>query len=263
MIAPCAPPRVHRGQALAEFLVVGLVLASFFLIVPLIGKYQDLSHATLMASRYVAWETTVRHEDAVGGYKSQDQLAQEVRRRFFSRSDAPIRTYEAYADSAAERNPLWTDHANQPLFTRLTDVGVFFGPAAGSQPAGGFSAVAATSTPFQPPAGQFVSGLGLNDHGIFTGVVRVRLAQVTGLPEFDNLVFTQHTSLVPNPWTGRSPAEVEGRFSRPALFPLAALAGGLSAVTSVVPTIEMGQVPAPRLGQVDFWRDMVPEDRLR
>ena len=35
-----------RGQALTEFLVISLVLISLFLLLPVIGKYQDISHAS-------------------------------------------------------------------------------------------------------------------------------------------------------------------------------------------------------------------------
>ena len=38
--------RQMRGQALTEFLVISLVLIPLFLLLPVIGKYQDISHAS-------------------------------------------------------------------------------------------------------------------------------------------------------------------------------------------------------------------------
>ena len=59
-----------------------------------------------MAARYAAFDAMTqqpcrRHMEA------EDQLAAEVRRRFFGNSDAPINTGDVADDSDAHRNPFW------------------------------------------------------------------------------------------------------------------------------------------------------------
>ena len=90
-------PRRQAGQALVEFLAMAAPLLGLFLLMPMIGKYQDIAHATQMASRYAAFDATV-HNEAAGSYKPPTQLAAEVRRRYFSRPDAPIKTDDAAGD---------------------------------------------------------------------------------------------------------------------------------------------------------------------
>lgn len=45
---------LQRGQALTEFLVISVAMVPLFLLMPVIAKYQDVSHSTQMASRYSA-----------------------------------------------------------------------------------------------------------------------------------------------------------------------------------------------------------------
>ena len=111
-------PRRQAGQALVEFLAMAAPLLGLFLLMPMIGKYQDIAHATQMASRYAAFDATV-HNDAAGSSKPPAQLAAEVRRRYFSRPDAPIKTGDTAGDFDAHRNPLWTDPAGNPLIPRF------------------------------------------------------------------------------------------------------------------------------------------------
>ena len=64
----------HAGQALTEFLVVSLVLIPLFLLIPMIGKYQDISHATQLASRYAAFDAVLRN-DSENAWKTPALLA--------------------------------------------------------------------------------------------------------------------------------------------------------------------------------------------
>ena len=49
----------HAGQSAVEFLVLALALLPLFLLLPLLGKYLDLGHATEHAARYVAFESAI------------------------------------------------------------------------------------------------------------------------------------------------------------------------------------------------------------
>jgi hypothetical protein len=260
-------PHQH-GQALTEFVVLALALIPLFLIVPLIGKYQDLSHATQMASRYVAFDATVNNDDIDGSsFKTADQLAGEVRRRFFSNVDAPIKTNDTAGNFAAHRNPLWSDTQAKPLIADFdNDVCVTFGAPDGTYCSGatagggGYSGNGYNITPFLPGVRPL---LGLNERGIFTGTVHVKLANIPNLDPFGdiNLVMTRHTRLVPNEWAGSSVANGEDRIKK--LVPLAYLEPIKPLVDGAVSVVEMLQITSgPKIGDMSLQRDLVPTDRL-
>ena len=69
----------QAGQALTEFLVVALALIPLFLLIPMIAKYQDIGHSTQMASRYAAFEATIRN-DAHGAFKTDANAAKRASR---------------------------------------------------------------------------------------------------------------------------------------------------------------------------------------
>ncbi len=102
------------------------MLAPLFVLVPLLGKYLDLSHAATVASRYTAFEIAIRGPAAS---KDDATLAAEARRRIFGPSDAPIKTSDAAGVSARDRNPLWTDQRGDSLLANL-EQGVTVGTAA-------------------------------------------------------------------------------------------------------------------------------------
>lgn len=257
--------RMQHGQSLTEFLVVSLAIIPLFLLVPYIGKYQDISHATQMASRYVAFDAMTRN-DSAAGWKPEAQLAEEVRRRFFSNSDAPIKTGDVAGNFDAHRNLFWVDPNNNPLIENFqNDVQVSYGNGHGSTHADGFKAISDSAS--MALAGE----LGLRSRGVYTANVTVRLANLpAGLKAYEpfdqlNLVMERSTSLLVDPWTAQSPAQVEQKLLGSAtMFPAGALASVASAVGNLVPVIEgPGGIPAPKLGQLEFWRDVVPDDRLK
>lgn len=255
-----------RGQALTEFLVVALALVPLFLLVPLVAKYQDVAHATQMAARYAAFDATVRNDAAAGGWKPERELADEIRRRFFGASDAPVKTGDVAGDFDAHRNLFWSGPDGRPLLASFADVTVSFGPTRGSTHGDGFEAIQDMDS-FALLAG----GLDLGSRGIYTANVSTVLADLpVGLAfyrPFDQLgiAMTRSTSLLPDPWTARNPAEVEQRILRsPAIFPAGKLANVSGIVDGFVATIEApAGLQGPRLGQLEFWRDVVPEDRLK
>lgn len=99
------------GQAMTEMLVAcAFVVVPLFLIVPTVGKYIDMKHASVNAARYVSWERTVYfnadtldHEpsgfDAFSNNKlpkkSDYQLAQEASSRIFTDASTRITTTSA------------------------------------------------------------------------------------------------------------------------------------------------------------------------
>jgi hypothetical protein len=238
-----------------------------FLLIPLIGKYQDISNSTQMAARYVAFEATVRN-DSTGSFKSAGELAQDVQRRFFSNPDAPIKTNDAAGNFKANQNLFWRDPVDKPLIADFgSDVSVTFGPSKSLSQADAF-----TSLPDPDPVlGKLYEQFGLDTRGIYTANVSVKLANVpaglTFYEPFDklDLKMTRSTSIVIDPWTAKDPAQVESRIAgSPAIFPTGSLSAVSPLVDAAVTIIDLpGGLSGPKLGKLDFWRDVVPNDRLR
>lgn len=113
-----APPLQMRGQSTTEFVVLALVLTPLLLTVPLLGKYLDLTQHASQASRYAAFEISVRGPVTV---KDEATVAAEARRRLFSTSDAPIKTNDVAGDFAGMRNPLWNDFRGDHFLPRFAD----------------------------------------------------------------------------------------------------------------------------------------------
>jgi hypothetical protein len=258
----------HRqsGQALTEFLVAAVAVVPLFLLIPLIGKYQDISNSTQMASRYVAFEATVRN-DSTGSWEPEGQLAQEVVRRFFSNPDAPIKTNDAAGNFKANQNLFWRDPVDKPLIADLgSDVKLTFGPDASTTQSGAFTSIADEGKPFPG-----YEELGLQTRGIYTAHVAVKLANVpSGLKFYEpfdklDLTMTRSTSIAIGPWTAKDPAQVESKIAgSAAFFPAGKLAEVSPLVDAAVTIIDApGGISGPKLGKLDFWRDVVPEDRLR
>lgn len=262
-------PSMHgRGQAMSEFMVLLLALMPLFLMLPLMGKYQDISHATEMASRYVAFDATVHNDDIDGtAFQTDAELSAEVQRRFFSDVDAPIKTNDTAGNFGAHRNPLWTDTDDQPLIADFsTDVCVTFGLPTGGfcdgvkSASGGYGSSSYAVSPFLSPIPNL---LNLHDKGIYTGAVHVKLANIPSLPPLDsiNLTMTRHTSLVPIPWAAGNVSALENRAKN--LLPTSLLSSVSDLLNVGIAPIEAFQISSgPQLGDMSVARDMVPSDRL-
>lgn len=254
----------QRGQALTEFLVIAVAVLPLLLLMPVLARYQEISHATQMASRYVAFDAAVRNGD-MGRSKPESQLADEVRRRFFSRADAPVFTHDAVLDTAEQRNPFWRDPKGRSLIESFArDVSVSFGPDRGASHAEAFTA-ALDGTLFLSH-----ESLALPARGIYNAQVAVKLIN---LP--DDLAFykpfgsinwhvERGTSVLVNGWAAKDAQQVESKIAgSDAVFPAGLLADAGAMAQGVVTAIDYpGGVTAPKLGQLEFWRDVVPADRL-
>lgn len=262
----------QTGQALTEFLVAAVAIIPLFLLMPLIAKYQDINHSTLSASRYAAFEAMTRNDSTSNGWKPPSQLADEVRRRFFSNPDAPIKTNDVAGNFKANQNLFWRGPRDEALINDINnDVQVNFGTGGASDHASGLSG-ASDGIIFIPLKGQ----LDLKARGIYTAGVSVSLVNMpAGLKFYEpfdqiNLRLTRSTSVAVDSWTASGPQQVESKIKgAPLIFP----ATTLSAVTPILgaaiglveaPGFLAGKpMPSPRLGELSFFIDVVPEDRLR
>lgn len=248
--------RRQRGQALTEFLVISLVLIPLFLLVPMIGKYQDISHATRMASRYAAFDAVLRN-DSHNSVKQPALLEAEVRQRFFGVASAGIATNPAQISALRDN---WEDPHGNKLIVAPGDIALSFGVDHGPKHDDAYSR--ASDTTIFPLAGLAK----LSSKGIYRANVAVTLANLPAglrsIEPFDqlNLRMERHASVLADPWTADSPAQTESRAS--GLAPLAAVIPE-AIIKLAVDVIDMKQVTAPVFGDLERWRDLVPLDRLR
>lgn len=265
-VATTAASGAPSGQALTEFLVLAFALIPLVLLMPIIAKYQDISHATQMASRYAGFDATTRN-DSQSTWKPETQLADEVRRRFFSNSAAAVKTNDAAGDFEAHRNLFWRDTGGGPLIRNFSDVTVTFGSGPGASHADAFSG-ASDGKAFNAVPLAKASAMGLQARGIYTANVSVALANLpAGIKSIEpfnaiNLSVSRSTSVVIDPWNARSPQETESRFAK--LVPLNQALKPVEALVAVaIGFVELpNKVSPPRFGRLALWRDAVPEDRL-
>jgi hypothetical protein len=247
-----AARRVQGGQALAEFLVVALAIVPLFLLIPMIAKYQDIGHATQLASRYIAFDATVNNP-STNGTKDPATLAQEARRRFFSNIDAPIKTNDTAGNFKAHQNLFWRGPNDEALINDINAVTVNLATADAS----GSLALRAAAIVF-----------GLPDSPLYRSSVSVPLvnlpAGITSYEPFDqiNLRIDRSTTLLVDGWSGRDLNTVRSRVNR-----MAPAGSALGAVTPVLnfpfDLIELRKFAPPQVGELRPWDDVVPVDRLR
>lgn len=114
----------QKGQALAETLVVAsFVLLPFVIAVPLLAKYQSIRQANVSAARTAAFECSVRYQDCEQ-QASTDAIADQIRRRHFSKSSLSVRSDEVVSDDQVETqyNRLWVDRQGKPLLDSYQQV---------------------------------------------------------------------------------------------------------------------------------------------
>ncbi len=245
------PARRMYGQSTVEFLVLALVLLPLFLIVPLLGKQLDIAQTAASASRYVAFEGTVRHGSSLQTWTADAQLADEVRRRFFSTSSAAVKSGDVAGDFAAHRNPLWTDHRGDALLPSF---------------AANVGAASRRTALTQPAAAVFAAGMGMDTHNLHTGSVRIKVADVAGLAPFDalGLSIERHTTVLVDPWSASGPEAVQAALRREPVslaspFPFGMLEAATAPLRLIPRVLEGAQLP--EIGRVE--PDRVPADRIR
>lgn len=136
------------GQSTIEMIILSLVLVPLFLIVPILGKYMDIAQTTSIASRYVAFEGATHHGSSLSGWKSDTELATEVRRRFYSQHSLSIKTNDVVSEINEDRNPLWVDHRGDPLLADFNQVSVNTNKQSTSSIFNGFSSLFDVSDEF-------------------------------------------------------------------------------------------------------------------
>jgi hypothetical protein len=268
----------QRGQALLESFVALLALVPLLLAVLWLGRVLALRQASIEASRLLAFECTVRPQ-ACADPAAQARLADEARRRVFSRVDAPILSAETLADSPAadERNPLWVDAAGRPLLARMSDVAVSVSAqrfdAGGAVATGGQGGAAgALLNGLSSLAGPAHFGLALSE-GLFAATVQVASVPVAGMRmAFPGLQMQARTAILTDAWNATSARGLEAgssqsRVDRGARLPAlqeAALDARYLPVRGLIALMEaVGLEPTGGALRYHQWDvTVVPPDRL-
>ena len=245
----------QAGQSTIELIVASLILVPLFLIVPLLGKYLDLAQTTEIASRYVAFEGAVHHSSSTEGWKTDAELATEVRRRFYSRNDLSVKTNDVVSEIDHDRNPLWVDHRGDFLLPNFNNVSVKTTKKTQDTLFNGVTELANLSSNFNLP-----------DENLYSGAVSIKLANIASLEPFDKigLSMTRKTVLLVDSWASKSPFEVRSKIKESGLkvFPYQALQIPATILNPFISLFEdgFGGASPPEIGRVD--EDIVPKDRV-
>ena len=203
-----------------------------------------------------------------GSFEPVAQTAMEVHQKFFSRARSPVQSQKAPADSPGARIPLWNDHAGRTLVADNSAIRIGYGAGMSSNVTDGFASEGGTG--MLRPTGIVIGpgNYGLRSRGLLRGEVEVRL---TNLPDgwlapFNslNLAVRRHTSVMPDSWAARNAESVDHRVGHSAtVFPASQLRPLAQLIQLPILALEDGQMRAPQLGELGFWRDTVPGDRLK
>lgn len=281
--------RTHHphGQAMTEFIILlAGVIVPFLLLMPMIAKYQDAQHQTQMASRYVAFEARTQSDNS-DNWRPDDVLAREVQNRFFGEHGSRI---TSNANSPATGPWNWTDPTHKSLLTNPSSAvairtganGLGIGTANGFAP----DTDAFNSEAFKD--GMEPRFLGLKGRGLFTATVEVNLNKLpavapgfmgSSFAPFDtlNMKLSARTTTLTSPWTAKDPAQVIRQMAtrEEDVFAWVFPSQGLTLanpytqyttdkIDEVVRRVEAaGPVGGPKIGKLDFWKDVAPPDRLK
>jgi hypothetical protein len=116
----------QRGQATSEFIAAMLLFAPLVLGVIYLGKYADIKHQAIQASRYAAFERAL---DPSTSNENPAMLAEETKARFFadgSRSNGKIGFQDTTSglSTSGTLNPVWSALNATPMIAQYSDVSV-------------------------------------------------------------------------------------------------------------------------------------------
>lgn len=243
--------RMQNGQSLTELAILGLVMVPLFLMIPILGKYIDINQTAFLGSRYAAWERTVYHT-AADASKTDATIQEDVRRRIFGATGAPIKTNSVADQTKSEhRNLFWVQPRNGAPLLSFADV---------ATTTTANSAMPTSASPYAlPPTSAFVNRLGLANSGFYRSAVNVRVADVMGLKPLDaiGLTINRHNVILADTWAAASPTVVASRVKR-TVTPLT-----LEAIfTPLIPVFTPFE---PAFSNLEFRKvdpEIVPPDRL-
>lgn len=272
------------GQAMTEFnIVAAFVLVPVFILIPLVGKYIDIKHASVQSARYMAWERTVWYEqntaprDSAPPVKSAAIVRNETQNRIFGQATDTIDSrLDRSALKDSNLNLLWTDNAGNQLvdagnvdsdYTQTnadTPSTIYTGFETFTTSIDTIPNKLASYLPFNVPRSDITSKF--NYDGLYETDIKVAVNNISGLETFDNLnlVMTNNrAAILTDTWK----AQDQDQFSEWSEDFVAANALGLSRALSPVQQLfgeTLGVLGTPeiarnrlRIGEVNT--DPVPD----
>jgi hypothetical protein len=196
---------LQRGQAITEFVAAMAVFLPLFFGIVYMGKFADMKHQAIQASRYAAFERALVPSES---RESASVLAEETRARFFtdgSRNQGKIGFQDSTQGLATDGtlNPLWGELNGTPLLTSYDDptTGISVTVASNSMDISLFSPINEASREFN----------NLNRNGQIQADVIVPVANIAHLPSILsnlNLTVAARTVVAGDAWNGDGPQDV-------------------------------------------------------
>jgi hypothetical protein len=193
--------RLQRGQAIAEFIAAMAVFVPLFFGIVYVGKFADMKHQAIQASRYAAFERALVPSQTL---ESASVLEEETRARFFtdgSRNQGKIGFQDSTKNLATNGtlNPLWNEVNGTPLLNSYDDPTT--GISVTVKDVGAFSPINEVSRVFN----------NLNRDGQIQADVEVPIANIAHLPAILsnlNLKVASRTVVAGDAWNGNGPQDV-------------------------------------------------------
>jgi hypothetical protein len=204
------PLRRERGQAMVEMIVVGGVVSAIFLGIWYLGKFHDIQYSTIQAARYAAWERSA-HAPSF----SDTRLQSQTRARLFMWNQDAYKAADGKPDGATwgAQNGQWQDHAqDKRLIARPNDVRI--STAAGALPGTGAKFFENLIGMLSAAGGAITGGEPLNQGGLYTSTVSVKISDVALLEaplNNLNLTLTERSALVTDNWDASGAAQTAKR----------------------------------------------------
>ncbi|HUI61164.1 MAG TPA: hypothetical protein VLX90_13130 [Steroidobacteraceae bacterium] len=193
--------RRQRGQSMTEFLVAMAAIVPLFLGIVYVGKFVDIKHQAVQASRFAAFE---RAMDPDSTHESLQVLQEETRARFFTdgaRNQGKIGFQDSTSGLATSgtTNAAWYQLNGTPLLQNYS--GIQVNASSNSMDVGSFTAVNQASRVFS----------NLNRNGQIQADVVVPISNIASLPaplNNLNLNVAARTVVAGDTWEGSSSRNV-------------------------------------------------------
>jgi len=251
------PRNLQNGQAMSEFIAAMALFIPLTLGVIYVGKYGDIKHQAIQASRYAAMERALDPS----AHESNAVIKNETVARFFRDGGRYViaRDEQAQEATRGDENPNWSQINGDPLLAHYADIEVSFAspPAAGN---GGNAPIDSDLLkPVNAASGQFFNEL-KTGFGV-QARVEVPVANVANFSPLSNinLRIGASTVIAGDPWNAAGGADVANHMTVISV-PGRALKQTVAILNNPVLTRLFGlfvDTPPPQFGCVK--PDVVPE----